>query len=64
MSMADMQLYIPTEDGVFAGTLNGAARDVKPIGLNGLGSVWQIEVDSENHDRLFAATKSKTRRSS
>lgn len=54
--MPDMQLYISTEDGVFAGTLNGDARDVKPIGLKGLGRVWQIEVDRTNPDRLYAAT--------
>jgi photosystem II stability/assembly factor-like uncharacterized protein len=53
---AESTLYISTDDGLFAGRLNGAVRDVQPVGLQGQGRVWPILVDHRSSLRRYAVT--------
>lgn len=49
-------LYISTENGLFSGRLNGALRDVAPVGLQGQGRVWPVIVDHRIASRRYAVT--------
>jgi photosystem II stability/assembly factor-like uncharacterized protein len=55
--MADEStLYVSTENGLFSGRLNGAVRDVQPVGLQGQGRVWPIVADHRLPNRRYAVT--------
>lgn len=55
--MADeATLYISTENGLFAGRLNGSTGDVEPVGLKGQGRVWPVLVDHRMPSRRYAVT--------
>lgn len=53
---APSTLYISTEDGLFAGRLNGTVTGLEPVGLRGQGRVWPVLVDPRSASRRYAVT--------
>lgn len=53
---AESTLYISTENGLYAGRLNGSVENVHAVALQGQGRVWPVLVDHRNTSRRYAVT--------